>query len=270
MAMIRAFSTSATGMNAQQLVLDNTANNLANVNTTAFKTSKVEFQDLLYTTLRQPGTQATQNQQLPTGLQIGNGVQVAGNTKIFTTGPLVSTGNPLNVAIEGDGFFQIAPPSGGGGGQTNLYTRDGSFSLNSNRQLVTADGYFLLPQLTIPQDATTVSIGADGTVSVVTASSPNTSTTVGQLQLARFPNPAGLSSNSQNLYQQTPASGTVTLQTPGQNGTGQLQSGYLEQSNVDVVGELVNLIQAQRAYEFNTKAITVADQMLSDTNDLVR
>jgi flagellar basal-body rod protein FlgG len=266
MAMIRAFNTSATGMNAQQLVLDNTANNLANLNTTGFKTSKVEFQDLLYTTLRQPGSQSTQGQQLPTGLQIGNGVRVAGNTKIFSTGSLVSTGNPLNVAIEGDGFFQIAAPAGG----TNLYTRDGSFSLNSQRQLVTADGYFLQPQLTFPQDAQSISIGTDGTVSVVTASSPNTSTVVGQLQLARFPNSAGLSSNSHNLYQETPASGTATLQTPGQNGTGQLQGGYLEQSNVDVVGELVNLIQAQRAYEFNTKAITVADQMLSATNDLVR
>jgi flagellar basal-body rod protein FlgG len=266
MAMIRAFNTAATGMNAQQLVLDNTANNLANLNTTAFKTSQIEFQDLLYSTLRQPGSQSTQGQQLPTGLQIGNGVRVAGNTKIFSTGALVSTSNPLNVAIQGDGFFQIQSPTGG----TTLYTRDGSFSLNAQRQLVTAAGYFLQPQLTIPQNVQSISIGTDGTVSVVNASSPNTSTTVGQLQIATFANPAGLSSNSQNLYTPTPASGAVSLQTPGQNGTGALQSGYLEQSNVDVVGELVNLIQAQRAYEFNTKAITVADEMLSSTNDLVR
>jgi flagellar basal-body rod protein FlgG len=208
----------------------------------------------------------TQGQQLPTGLQLGNGVRVSGTTKIFSTGALISTGNPLNIAIEGDGFFPIQSPSGG----SNLYTRDGSFSLNAQRQLVTADGYFLQPQLTILQDAQSTSIGNDGTVSVVTASSPNTPTTVGQIQLARFANPAGLSSNSHNLYMETPASGAVTLSTPGQNGTGPLQGGYLEQSNVDVVGELVNLIQAQRAYEFNTKAINVADQMLSATNELVR
>jgi flagellar basal-body rod protein FlgG len=208
--MIRAFNTSATGMSAQQLVLDNTANNLANVNTTGFKRSELEFEDLLYSTLRQPGTQSAQGQQVPTGLQVGNGVAPGGNTKIFTTGALQNTGNQLDVAIDGDGFFQITTVAG-----TTQYTRDGSFRLNSQGQLVTADGYSLNPPITIPQNATTVTIGPDGTISVVTAASPNTSTTVGQLQIARFVNNAGLSSDGQNLYTATPASGTATLTTPG-------------------------------------------------------
>ncbi|HYV38337.1 MAG TPA: flagellar basal-body rod protein FlgG [Gemmataceae bacterium] len=263
--MIRAFNTSATGMNAQQLVLDNTANNLANLNTTGFKRSQVEFQDLIYANLRQPGAESGQGQQIPTGLQIGNGVRVAGNTKMFATGAMDQTQNPTDVAIEGNGFFQVTTGNG-----VNRYTRDGAFRINSQRQLVTADGYLLEPQITIPQDALTTTIGTDGTVSVVTAGSPNTSTTVGQLQIARFANPAGLSSEGRNLYSETPASGTVAMQAPGLNGTGLLRSGYLERSNVDVVQELVNMIQAQRAYEFNTKAIKVADEMLSFTNDIVR
>jgi flagellar basal-body rod protein FlgG len=263
--MIRAFNTSATGMNAQQLVLDNTANNLANLNTTGFKRSQIEFQDLIYANMRQPGAESGQGQQVPTGLQIGNGVRIAGNTKMFQTGSMDKTDNPLDMAIEGEGFFQVANTGGG-----NRYTRDGAFRLNSQRQLVTADGYLLSPAITIPQDATTITVGTDGSVSVVSASSPNTSTTVGQLQVARFANPAGLSSEGRNLFSETPASGTVTLQTPGLNGTGPLRGGYLERSNVDVVQELVNMIQAQRAYEFNTKAIKVADEMLSFTNDLVR
>jgi flagellar basal-body rod protein FlgG len=264
--MIRAFNTSATGMNAQQLVLDNTANNLANVNTTGFKKSTVDFQDLLYANLRQPGSESSTGLQVPTGLQIGTGVRVAGNTRSFTTGALDNTGNSLDVAIEGNGFFQIASPSGG----PSRYTRDGSFSLNAQRQLVTADGFFVEPRITIPQDALSVTVGTDGSVSVVNASSPNTSTVVGQLQIARFANPAGLSSEGRNLYSETPASGAATLTVPGQNGTGMLRGGFLERSNVEVVQELVNLIQAQRAYEFNTKAIRVADEMLSFTNDLVR
>jgi flagellar basal-body rod protein FlgG len=263
--MIRAFNTSATGMSAQQLVLDNTANNLANLNTTGFKRSVVDFQDLLYSNLRQPGSDSSQGQQVPTGLQIGNGVRVAGNSKIFTTGAADNTGNALDIAIEGNGFFTINTGSG-----TLRYTRDGSFSLNSQRQVVTSDGNLIQPQITIPQDAQTITVGTDGFVSVVTASSPNTSTNVGQLQIARFANPAGLSAEGRNLFAETPASGPATQNTPGQNGTGLLRGGYLERSNVDVVQELVNMIQAQRAYEFNTKAIKVADEMLSATNDLVR
>jgi flagellar basal-body rod protein FlgG len=263
--MIRAFDTSATGMNAQQLVLDNTANNLANVNTTAFKRSEIEFQDLLYANLRQPGATSAQNLQVPNGLQIGNGVKIIGNTKLFTNGSIQQTGNQLDMAIQGAGFFQITTPSG-----ATQYTRDGSFQLNANNQLVTADGFLVQPPITLPQDTTTITVGVDGNISVVTASSPNTSTVVGQLQLARFANPAGLSAEGGNLFSQTLSSGTPIVGTPSQNGIGTLQGGSLEQSNVNVVSELVNLIQAQRAYEFNTKAINVADEMLSSTKDLVR
>ena len=263
--MIRAFHTSATGMNAQQLVLDNTANNLANVNTTGFKRSQVDFQDLIYSTLRQPGSESVQGQQLPTGLQIGHGVRVAGNTRLFTEGTLENTGNSLDVAIEGNGFFQISAPSGG-----FRYTRDGAFRVNANGELVTSDGYFVEPRISFPQDTLSISVGNDGTVSVITAGSPNTSQVVGKLTVSRFANPAGLSAEGRNLFAETPASGTSTVATPGQNGTGLLRGGFLEKSNVEVVQELVNLIQAQRAYEFNTKAIKVADEMLSFTNDLVR
>ncbi len=263
--MIRAFHTSATGMIAQQFVVDNTANNLANANTTGFKRSNVDFQDLIYLNQRPPGLEQIQGQQVPTGLQIGNGVRVAGNTKLFTQGSLQSTGDPLNVAIEGDGFFQITAPDG-----TLRYTRDGTFLRNANGDLVNTDGFFLSPRITLPPDAVSVSIGTDGTVSVITAGAPTTSTSLGQIQLARFPNPAGLSSEGRNLYRDTPASGAVITTLPGQNGTGLLRQGFLEGSNVEVVTELVNLLQAQRAYEFNTKAVRVSDEMLSATNDLVR
>jgi flagellar basal-body rod protein FlgG len=263
--MLRAFSSSATGMAAQQLVLDNTANNLANLNTTGFKRSTVEFQDLLYSTLRQPGATATQGLQVPTGIQIGNGVKVSGTTRLFTTGTLVNTGNSLDMAIQGDGFFQIINPSGG-----FLYTRDGTFRLNSTNQLVTADGNFVSPQMTFPTDALSISIGQDGTVSATTASSPTTSTQIGKLTVTRFPNAAGLSAQGRNLFSETPASGTAQTVTPGQNGTGTIQGSFLEQSNVDVVAEMVNLIQAQRAYEFNTKAVQTADQMLADSTNIIR
>jgi flagellar basal-body rod protein FlgG len=263
--MLRAFNSSATGMAAQQMVLDNTANNLANLNTTGFKSSSVAFQDLLYSTLRQPGAPSAQNQQVPTGIQVGNGVRVAGATRLFTTGSLQTTNNPLNLAIQGDGFFQVTNPQGG-----FLYTRDGTFSLNSNNQLVTADGYLVNPPMTFPADTLNITIGTDGTVSATTAGSPTTSTQVGVLQLTHFPNDAGLAATGRNFYTITPASGPALTTTPGLNGTGLIQSGALEQSNVDVVQEMVNLIQAQRAYEFNTKAIQTADQMLSDSTNLVR
>jgi flagellar basal-body rod protein FlgG len=263
--MIRAFFTSATGMAAQQTVLDNTANNLANLNTTGFKRSQIDFQDLLYTTTRQPGSLSNVSQQLPTGIQIGNGVRVAGTTRLFTNGTLINTGNQLDMAIEGDGFFQIANPAGG-----FRYTRDGAFRVSSTGQLVTTDGWLVQPNMTLPSDWLTISIGTDGTISTTTASSPTTSTQLGRMTIARFPNPAGLSGEGRNLYSETPASGSVQLVTPGLSGTGNLRGGFLEQANVDVVQEMVNLIQAQRAYEFNTKAIKVADEMLSYSNDLVR
>jgi flagellar basal-body rod protein FlgG len=263
--MIRAFHTAATGMNAQQLLVDNTANNLANINTTGFKRSEVAFQDLIYLNLLQPGTQLFQGNPVPTGLQIGNGVRVAGTSKIFTEGTLTNTTNPLDMAIQGDGFFQVTVPDG-----TLRYTRDGTFRLNASGQLVTSDGYLLTPNITIPNDAQSISIGTDGTVSAITATSPTTPTTVGQIQLVRFPNEAGLSAEGRNLFNATGASGQPTTTQPGLNGAGVLQQGFLEQSNVDVVQELVNLILAQRAYEFNTRAVRVSDEMLSATNDLVR
>lgn len=263
--MIRAFNTCATGMAAQQAVLDNTANNLANLNTTGFKSSTVEFQDLLYATIRQPGATSAQGQQLPTGLQIGTGVKVAGTARLFTQGSLQTTGNSLNMAINGNGFFQITNPAGG-----FFYTRDGTFQLNANNQLVTADGYSVSPAMTFPSNTQSITVGTDGTISVTTATSPTTSTQVGQLTITNFPNPAGLNAQGNNLYTQSPASGQALSTTPGQNGTGLIQGGALEQSNVDVVQQMVNLIQAQRAYEFNTKAIQAADQMLASSTSIIR
>jgi len=263
--MIRAFNTAATGMTAQQFQLDNTANNLANLNTTGFKRNEVAFQDLLYLNLLQPGTEQFQGVPLPTGLQVGSGVRVANNSKVFSEGTLNNTANPLDLAIQGDGFFQVTVTDG-----TTRYTRDGSFRLNANNQLVSSDGYVLTPNITIPPDAKSIAVGPDGTVTVVTATSPTTSTSVGQITLARFPNPAGLSAEGHNLYNQTAASGQPIVATPGQNGAGTIQEGFLEGSNVNVVQELVNLILAQRGYEFNTRAVRVADEMLQATTDLVR
>jgi len=262
--MIRAFHTAATGMDAQQLQVDNTANNLANLNTTGFKRSELAFQDLIYLNLLQPGTEQLQGTPVPTGLQVGNGVRVAGNTKIFTEGTLTNTGNPVDLAIQGDGFFQVTLPDG-----SVRYTRDGSFRLNASGALVTSDGFLLSPSINIPNDALSIAIGTDGTVSVTTTGTAAPQT-VGTIQVARFPNEAGLSSEGRNLFSQTGASGAPTTGQPGQNGTGLLQQGFLEQSNVDVVQELVNLILAQRAYEFNTRAVKVSDEMLSATNELVR
>jgi flagellar basal-body rod protein FlgG len=262
--MIKALFTSSTGMNAQQNVIDNTANNLANVNTTGFKKGQTDFEDLIYVTQRQPGSEAAQGLNVPTGLQVGSGVRVNGITKIFTSGALVNTGNPLDVAIEGDGFLQVSLPNG-----ETRYTRDGTLRLNSVGNLVTSDGFLISPQVTIPQEALSISIGADGTISVQNAGS-TTPTSVGQLTLVRFPNPAGLSAEGRNLFAETASSGSPTTATPGLNGTGMLRQGFLERSNVDVVGELVNLILAQRAYEFNTRSIRTADNMLSETTQLIR
>lgn len=263
--MLRAFHTSATGMNAQQMLLDNTANNLANANTTGFKTSMIEFQDLLYSTMLQPGALATQGQQIPVGVQLGNGVRVASNTRQFSPGSLNNTGNSLDVAIQGNGFFQVQAPDG-----STRYTRDGSFRMNATGDVVTANGLYVLPRLTIPPNVTSISVGIDGTVTVTLGTANGQTQTMGQLQLAQFSNPAGLLADGSNMFEQTAASGNPIVGNPGINGAGTLLNGNLENSNVQVVNELVNLIQAQRAYEFNTKAIQVADQMLSDTNSLVR
>lgn len=263
--MFKALFTSATGMKAQQLSVDNTANNLANVNTTGFKRSQLGFQDLLYVTARAPGTEAAQGLQLPTGLQIGSGVRPASNTKIFTQGVLENTGERFDVAIEGEGFLQVNLPSG-----EPRYTRDGALRLNSNGNLVNTEGFLVQPQITVPQDALSVSIGTDGTVSVITAGAPTSATTVGQLTLVRFPNPAGLSSEGSNFYSETTSSGSPITGTPGADGFGAIRQGFLERSNVEVVSELVNLILAQRAYEINSRAIRTGDEMLSMSNNLTR
>lgn len=265
--MLRALYTSATGMKAQELMIDNTANNLANVNTNGFKRSQVNFADLLYTTLKQPGTNVATGQYVPAGLQIGSGVRPVGTTKVFTAGTAEQTNNPLDVSIDGDGFFAIQLPN-----QQTRYSRNGAFRLDPNGQLVTADGYLLNPPITIQNgvDLTSLNIGADGTISGSLAGTPDSVINLGQLQLARFTNPAGLSSEGGNLYAATPASGTATLSNPGVNGVGLLRQGALEGSNVEVVSELISLISAQRAYEINSRAIRAGDEMLSTSADIVR
>ncbi|MCA8996770.1 MAG: flagellar basal-body rod protein FlgG [Planctomycetaceae bacterium] len=265
--MIRSLYTSATGMKAQELLIDNTANNLANVNTTGFKRSQLNFADLLYSTLEQPGTEVATGQVAPTGLQVGHGVRPMGTNKVFSSGTLEQTENSLDVAIEGDGFFKVLLPNG-----ESRYTRDGAFRMDGNGQLVTANGYLLDAGITI-QDGISLSrlnIGEDGTVSGVLTNAPESPVTLGQLQLARFLNPAGLSSEGGNLYAATAASGNEVLGVPGQNGLGRIRQGFLEGSNVAVVTELISLISAQRAYEINSRAIRAGDEMLSTTTDIVR
>ncbi len=263
--MIRALYTSATGMSAQTIAIDNTANNLANVNTNGFKRGEVVFQDLLYYNQQVPGGTAAQGLQTPTGLQVGSGTRIAGVSKIFTPGALVNTQNPLDIAIEGDGFFQVVLPNG-----ELRYTRDGAFRLNAQGNLVTSDGFLLTPQITIPPQAVSITIGSDGTVSVQNAGALNATTVLGQLTLVRFQNPAGLSAEGRNLFAETAASGAPIIATPGQNGVGFVRQGFLERSNVDVVTELIGLITAQRAYEFNTRAVRSADNILAATTDLIR
>ncbi|TPV95499.1 MAG: flagellar basal-body rod protein FlgG [Myxococcales bacterium FL481] len=260
--MIRALSTAATGMEAQQQRIDITANNLANVNTTGFKKSRASFQDLLYQTVRAPGTSAAQGVQVPTGLQIGQGVRTVSSQKIYTGGDFAQTGNQLDIAIEGGGFFQVSLPGG-----ELVYSRAGNMTLNSEGQVVTQDGYPLEPAVSIPQDATSVTIGSDGTVSVIQAGQP-AATEVGQIQLAGFLNPAGLDSIGRNFYRQTSASGDPQVGPPGIQGLGTLSQGSLEMSNVKVVEEMISLISSQRAYEVNSKVIKAADEMLQTTSNV--
>jgi|SRR5579875_1127884 flagellar basal-body rod protein FlgG len=257
--MMRALYSAATGMQAQQTNLDTIANNLANVNTTGFRANKAEFQDLVYQQLRSPGSPVGAS-MIPAGIDVGLGSKVSATAKIFTQGTLVQTDNPLDVAIEGDGFFQVTMPDG-----TTAYTRDGSFKIDANGAIVTADGYLLSPQITIPQQATSVTVNTDGTVTALLPGQTQPQQ-IGQINLARFVNPAGLQAQGHNLLTQTAASGAPTISQPGLNGAGTLQGGYLENSNVSVVTEIVNMIVAQRAYEANSKAITTADQMLQTAN----
>jgi flagellar basal-body rod protein FlgG len=254
--MIRSLWIAKTGLDAQQTQLDVIANNLANVSTNGFKRSRAVFEDLLYQTIRQPGAQSSQQTQLPSGLQIGTGVHPVAAVKIFTQGNIQQTGNPLDVAIQGNGFFQVLQPDG-----TNAYTRDGSFQVDSQGALVTSSGFHIQPQITIPAGAQSVTIGQDGTVSVLAAGSIKP-TQVGSLQLVSFANPSGLQSAGENLYLETASSGTPSANTPGTNGLGKLSAGNVETSNVNVVEEMVAMIQTQRAYEINSKAISTSDQML--------
>jgi flagellar basal-body rod protein FlgG len=254
--MIRSLWISKTGLDAQQTNMDVTANNLANVSTNGFKRARAVFEDLLYQTLRQPGAQSSQQTQLPSGLQLGTGVRPVATERIFTQGNLQQTGNPLDVAINGGGFFQVLMPDG-----TTSYTRDGSFHTDSQGQLVTSSGFHVQPAITIPANALSVTIARDGVVSVTRAGT-SAATQVGSLQLASFVNPAGLQSMGENLYVETAASGTASANAPGSNGLGLLNQSYVETSNVNVVEELVNMIQIQRAYEINSKSIQTSDQML--------
>jgi len=260
--MIRSLWIAKTGLDAQQTQMDVISNNLANVSTSGFKRARAVFEDLLYQTIRQPGAQSSEQTQLPSGLQIGTGVKPVATERIFTQGNLQQTGNAKDVAIQGQGFFQVLMPDG-----TTSYTRDGSFQTDANGQLVTSSGYPVQPAITVPADAQTLTIGRDGTVSVTQPGSASP-TTIGTLQLAMFINPAGLQSLGENLYAETASSGTPSGTAPGSNGAGLLNQGYVETSNVNVVEELVNMIQTQRAYEINSKAISTSDQMLQRLTQL--
>ncbi|MEW6611504.1 MAG: flagellar basal-body rod protein FlgG [Pseudomonadota bacterium] len=259
--MIRSLWIAKTGLDAQQHQMDVISNNLANVNTTGFKRARAVFEDLLYQNVRQAGSQSSQQTMLPSGLQMGTGVRTVATEKIHTQGNLTQTGNSLDLAINGNGFFQVLMPDG-----TLAYSRDGSFQIDSQGQLVTASGYPVQPAITLPANVLSVSVGTDGTVSVT---QPGTAAPVqvGSLQLATFVNPAGLQSIGDNLYQETGASGAPATNQPGTNGTGVINQGYLETSNVNVVEEMVNMITTQRAYEINSKAVRTADQMLQYVNN---
>ena len=262
--MIRALWTAASGMQAQQKSIDVVANNLANVNTTGFKRSRADFQDLIYQNLKSTGSPSTSTTQVPTGIQIGLGTRLAAVSKIFTSGDLTQTGNELDIAIEGAGFFPITLPDGSVG-----YSKAGAFKRDSTGQIVTPDGNPLSPSITIPSTATKINIGSDGTVSVQVAGQ-NATSTVGSIQLAAFSNPSGLASQGKNIYLPTDASGTATTGVPGQNGLGTIAQGLLEMSNVNVAEEMVNMIVGQRAYEINSKAVTASDEMLQTANNLKR
>ena len=251
---------SKTGLEAQQTRLSTISNNLANVNTTGFKRDRVIFEDLMYQNVRQAGGQTSQDTQLPSGLMLGTGVRTVATQKMHSQGNIMQTGNNLDVAIQGRGFFQILKPNG-----DLAYTRAGAFQINSDGQLVTASGYAVQPQITIPTNARSVTIGTDGTVSATIAGSAATQQ-LGQLQLADFVNPSGLQPVGENLFLETSASGAPVVGVPGQNNMGSLNQGALEASNVNVVEELVNMIETQRAYEMNSKAIQTMDQMLQYAN----
>jgi flagellar basal-body rod protein FlgG len=260
--MIRSLWIAKTGLDAQQTQLDVISNNLANVSTNGYKRSRAVFEDLLYQTMRQPGAASSQQTTIPSGLMLGTGVRPIATEHIFTQGSLQQTGNAMDIAINGQGFFQVQMPDG-----TLAYTRDGSFQLDSTGQIVTSSGYPLSPAITIPSNVTSVTISRDGIVSAVTSGSA-TPTQIGNIQLASFVNVGGLQSVGENLFVETASSGTPTPNTPGSNGTGLLNQNYVETSNVNVAEELVSMIQTQRAYELNSKAISTSDNMLARLTQL--
>lgn len=263
--MIRAMFTAATGMIAQQTNIDTIANNLANVSTTGFKKSRANFQDLLYETIRAPGTETVAGTTTPEGIQIGQGTRLSSVAKNFTPGSFIFTGNQFDIAIEGDGFFEVIRTDG-----TSAYTRDGSFRVNQNGELMTVDGFLLEPAITLPTDFEEVNIGSDGSVSVLEPGS-TTPTILGPIQLVRFANPAGLDARlGQGLLIESDASGTPIPSDPGVDGAGFLRQRFLENSNVQVVEEIINMIIAQRAYEANSKVIQTADEMLQVANNVRR
>jgi len=251
-------------MQAQNMNIDVIANNLANVNTTGFKKSRIDFQDLLYRTIRPAGVSSAQGSEVPTGIQLGHGTRPVATQKIFTKGDFQATNNQLDMAIEGDGFFQVLQPNG-----EIAYTRSGAFKVDSEGRIVTSDGYSLEPEISIPEDATSISIGSDGTVSVIQAGETEPSE-VGNIELAKFLNPGGLNSIGKNLFLPTKSSGDVITGTPGEDGFGSISQGYVEMSNVNVVEEMVQMIAAQRAYEINSKAIKAADDILQMANNIKR
>ncbi len=254
--MVRSLWISKTGLDAQQTKLDVISNNLANVSTNGFKRSRAVFEDLLYQTIRQPGAQSSQQTQLPSGLQLGTGVRPVATESIFTQGAPLQTANERDVMIDGVGFFQVLMPDG-----TTGYTRDGAFQQDINGQFVTSSGFVIQPAITVPPNATSITIAVDGTVSAQVPGTP-TPIQVGNIQLASFINPSGLQKVGENLFLQTASSGTPNTNAPGTNGIGKLRQSFVEGSNVNVVEELVNMIQTQRAYEINSRAIETSDQML--------
>jgi flagellar basal-body rod protein FlgG len=262
--MIRALWTAGTGMNVQQTNLDVIANNIANVNTNGFKKSRADFQDLMYQTLRMQGAKTDSGNQVPTGVQIGHGAMLASVQKVFTQGDYQQTGNELDIAIEGNGFLPIAMPSG-----EKSYTRAGSFKRDADGRVCTSDGYLLDPNITIPAGTSQISIEADGTVSAQIQGQAKPQQ-IGKLELATFPNVAGLKAIGKSFFQETEASGTPTTGKPGENGVGTLLQGFLEMSNVNIMQEMINLIIGQRAYEVNSKAIQAADEMLQMANQVRR
>ncbi|MES2206629.1 MAG: flagellar basal-body rod protein FlgG [Pseudomonadota bacterium] len=258
--MIRSLWVAKTGLDTQQTNVDVISNNLANTSTHGFKRVRPVFEDLLYQTLRQPGAQTSQQTQVSTGLQLGVGARAVATSRIFVQGTLQQTDNPLNLAISGDGFFQIETPEG------TRYTRDGNFQRDNQGRVTTVSGFPLIPAITVPSDAKAVTVSNDGQVSITQAS--GAVSVVGNIQLAAFINPNGLDSLGQNLFAQTPAAGDARVDTPGANGIGSLQQNFLEASNVNVAEELVNLIAAQRAYEINSRSIQTSDQMLQKLTQL--